>query len=431
MDATRGMRRVFRRLAARDARRQAREEADPAAPAPSEPLTQAPAAPTSARAAPADSRPPGGSTPSARPRQPQPRRPLGGAARPAAHPTHPRRGGRSAGAVFDDLVTARRRQAEGRQAGARAQKPAGVVTAGAGRSGRERAVAPAAVKTPGLEAAFTPESLGRAWLHIKANGGGPGVDGVSLDDFTAHAEAELAALRRDVLGGVYRATPIRTVWVPKRSGEGQRPLAKWTIRDRVAQRALVEYLEPTFEKRFLDCSFGFRPGRGVQDATARILTLRDQGLRWVVDADIKKCFEHIDPGLLQQRLRSELNDPGLLWLLEGWIQVRIMNALVGQRPTAGTSQGGPISPLLANIYLHPLDVKLTQAKLNLVRYADDLVVLCPRRQDAEAALAQVEDGLRELRLELNPKKTRLVSFDEGFQFLGVFFIGNKHHYLGF
>ncbi|MFZ1405049.1 MAG: reverse transcriptase/maturase family protein, partial [Anaerolineae bacterium] len=108
-----------------------------------------------------------------------------------------------------------------------------------------------------------------------------------------------------------------------------------------------------------------------------------------------------------------------------------MNALAGQRPTAGTSQGGPISPLLANIYLHPLDVKLTQAKLNLMRYADDLVVLCPRRQDAEAALAQVEEGLSELRLELNPKKTRLVSFDEGFQFLGVFFIGNKHHYLGF
>lgn len=416
MDATRGMRRIFRRLAARDTRRQAREGANETNDAPAGPEPTTPAPP---RAAP---RPPAGG----QPRAADPQRPSGGASRPPARPARPGSGGRSAGAVFDGLVAARRQRAA-RPAGA----PAPTVTPGSSRAGGGPAVTPAGVKTQGLEAAFTRESLARAWLHIKANGGGPGVDGVSLDDFAAHADAELAALRQEVLSGAYRPTPIKTVWVPKRSGEGQRPLAKWTIRDRVAQRAVVEYLEPHFEQRFLDCSFGFRPGRGVQDAAARILTLRDQGLRWVVDADIKKCFERIDPDLLLKRLRSELNDPGLLWLLERWVRVRIMNVLVGQRPTAGTSQGGPISPLLANVYLHPLDVRLTQAGLNLVRYADDLVVLCPRRQDAEAALAQVEQGLSELHLELNPKKTRLVSFDEGFQFLGVFFVGNKHHYLGF
>jgi len=420
MDPTRGIRRVFKRLEARDARRQAREgtvEATSAAAhkdAPVQPGPE-PGAPRAVDPTPANDGQAGTGVTRPKPRF-APRSP------PARQKP---RGGRSAGGVVNDLAAARRKAAnrlrvdhKSHAASPHAPRPV-------------KPGAPAAHKTPGLEEAFALANLARAWLHIKANGGGPGVDGVSLDDFAAHADAELAALRQDVLSGAYRPTPVKTVWVPKRSGEGQRPLAKWTIRDRVAQRAVVEHLEPTFEQRFLDCSFGFRPGRGVQDAAARILTLRDQGLRWVVDADIKKCFERVDPDLLIKRLRSELDDPGLLWLLEGWIRVRIMNALVGQRPTAGTSQGGPISPLLANIYLHPLDVRLTQARLNLVRYADDLVVLCARRQDAEAALAQVEQGLSELRLELNLNKTRLVSFDEGFQFLGVFFIGNKHHVLGF
>ena len=427
MDPTRGIRRVFKRLAAREARRQEGEAPAEVAPAgqeaekpgPSVDQVRPPVGPQIVKPGPSV-----GSGPR-----------LGEARSRPAVQVRPRHGGaagrgRRPGAAFDEAVMTRRRQAEARSA-AGASASASASAGQMGGAGQGRAAAPAAVKTPGLQAAFEMGNLDRAWLHIKANGGGPGVDGVSLEHFAAHAGEELAGLRQDVLSGVYRPTPVKTVWVPKRSGEGMRPLAKWTIRDRVAQRAVVEYLEPTFERRFLDCSFGFRPGRGVQDAAARILMLRDQGLRWVVDADIKKCFERIDPTLLIKRLREELSDPGLLWLLEGWVQVHIMNALAGQRPTAGTSQGGPISPLLANIYLHPLDVKLTQAKLNLVRYADDLVVLCPRRQDAEAALAQVEDGLRELRLELNPKKTRLVSFDEGFQFLGVFFIGNKHHYLGF
>lgn len=415
MDPTRGMRRVFKRLAARDARRQAREETTEMTSAAAQkdaPVKPEPGAARAVDSTPADESQAG--TGIARPK-------LRFTPRPPARQKPP--AGRSTGGAFNDLAAARR-QAANRLRVDHKPHPAAAPRA-------VKPDAPAASKTPGLEAAFAIENLARAWLHIKANGGGPGVDGVSLDDFAAHADAELAALRQDVLSGAYRPTPVKTVWVPKRSGEGQRPLAKWTIRDRVAQRAVVEHLEPTFERRFLDCSFGFRPGRGVQDAAARILTLRDQGLRWVVDADIKKCFERVDPDLLIKRLRSELDDPGLLWLLEGWIRVRIMNALVGQRPTAGTSQGGPISPLLANIYLHPLDVRLTQARLNLVRYADDLVVLCARRQDAEAALAQVEQGLRELRLELNLNKTRLVSFDEGFQFLGVFFIGNKHHVLGF
>jgi group II intron reverse transcriptase/maturase len=222
---------------------------------------------------------------------------------------------------------------------------------------------------------------------------------------------------------------VKNVWVPKRGGEGNRPLALWAIRDRVAQRAVVDYLEPHFEARFLDCSFGFRPGRGVVDAVARVVALRDEGHRWVVDADIQDCFDSIDPGLLMGRLREELTDAGLLWLLQSWIEAKVMNALAERRPTAGASQGGPISPLLCNVYLHPFDVAITQAGLHLVRYADDLVVLCRRKQDAEGALVAVERALRPLRLVLNPHKTRLVHFDQGFQFLGVFFLRGEHHFL--
>lgn len=290
---------------------------------------------------------------------------------------------------------------------------------------------PAAGSSSGLREAFGRHNLERAWLQIKRNGGGPGVDGVTLAQFERERQPQLDQLRREVLTQTYRPMEVKNVWVPKRSGEGQRPLALWAIRDRVAQRAVVDYLEPHFEQRFLDCSFGFRPGRGVQDAVARVVTLRDQGLRWVVDADIKECFDSIDPALLKLRLRAELHDGGLLWLLQSWIDAHIMNALAGRRPTAGTSQGGPISPLLANVYLHPLDERLTASGLQLVRYADDLVILCRRRQEAEAAHSLLQGTLNDLRLSLNVHKTRLVQFDEGFQFLGYFFLRGEHHYLGF
>ncbi len=290
---------------------------------------------------------------------------------------------------------------------------------------------PAAGSSAGLREAFARPNVERAWLQVKRNGGGPGVDGMTLAQFERERQPQLDQLRREVLAQTYRPMEVKNVWVPKRSGEGQRPLALWAIRDRVAQRAAVDYLEPHFEQRFLDCSFGFRPGRGVQDAVARVVTLRDQGLRWVVDADIKECFDSIDPALLKLRLRAELHDAGILWLLQSWIDAHIMNALAGRRPTAGTSQGGPISPLLANVYLHPLDERLTTSGLQLVRYADDLVILCRRRQEAEAAHDLLQRALNDLRLSLNEHKTRLVHFDEGFQFLGYFFLRGEHHYLGF
>jgi len=275
--------------------------------------------------------------------------------------------------------------------------------------------------------AFTEEALRRAWRQIRANGGGPGVDGVDIAAFEADLEAQLASLRQELTQGTYRPRGVRRVLVPK-PGEGLRPLAIWALRDRVAQRAVYDYLEPLFEPGFLDCSHGFRPGRSVETAVADVLAARDQGLHWVLDTDIKDCFDSIDPRLLMRMLKRRVKDRVILRLLKTWLRARILT-VDGQMRAAGTAQGGVLSPLLCNVYLHPFDVALTQRGLRLVRYADDLVVLCRRRQEAIAAEEIARLALAPLGLELNPYKTRVVHFDQGFKFLGVFFLRNEHFWL--
>ncbi|MDW8318524.1 MAG: group II intron reverse transcriptase/maturase [Anaerolineae bacterium] len=271
--------------------------------------------------------------------------------------------------------------------------------------------------------AFGAEALRRAWQQVKANGGGPGVDGLDIAAFEAHLDAHLAALQTELCQGTYRPQPVRRVLIPKRN-EGLRPLAIWTLRDRVAQRAVLNALEPIFEPQFLACSHGYRPGRSTQTASDAVVAARNEGLRWVLDADIQDCFDSIDPELLMQMLRRQVRDRHMLRLVELWLQARILSAS-GQVRAAGAAQGGVLSPLLSNIYLHPFDVALTRQGLRLVRYADDFVVLCRRRRDAEEAQAAAEAALQDLRLQLNPHKTRLVHFDQGFKFLGRFFVRDE------
>lgn len=272
--------------------------------------------------------------------------------------------------------------------------------------------------------AFSEEALRRAWRQVRANGGGPGVDGIDLAVFEADLEGQLASLRQELLRGAYRPRRVLRVLVPK-AGEGLRPLAVWTIRDRVAQRVVYDYLEPFFEPEFLDCSHGFRPGRSVETAVAQVLKARDAGLRWVLDADIKNCFDSIDAALLMGIVRQKVQDRTILRLLEGWLRAGVLGADGKVRP-AGTAQGGVLSPLLCNVYLHPFDVTLTRQGVNLVRYADDLVVLCRYRREAVARWEMVKQALAPLRLELSPQKTQVVHFDDGFRFLGFSFLGNKY-----
>lgn len=274
-------------------------------------------------------------------------------------------------------------------------------------------------------------NLVQAWRKVKANGGGPGVDGESLRDFERDLMPNLKRLRSQLQAGTYAPQKVRRVLVPKASG-GLRPLAILTIRDRIVQRAVYDVLSPIYEQKFLDCSFGFREGRSLHDAAARVAQWRDRGRRWVVDGDIKDCFERIDHRLLLDLLKRDIDDWLALRLIEGWLKAQVFNEWgtpASRNLTTGTYQGGVISPLLANVYLHTFDQLVTTAGLALVRYADDWVILCARKPEADAALERAEQALAQLRLSINPYKTRIVHFDQGFRFLGIFFLKNQQYAL--
>jgi group II intron reverse transcriptase/maturase len=274
---------------------------------------------------------------------------------------------------------------------------------------------------PGL---FSMAALQRAWAVVRRNKGAAGVDGVTIRRFEQELTRNLRELQQELISGTYQPRPLKRILVPKRKG-GLRPLGLWALRDRVAQRVVYEYLLPIFEPMFLDCSFGFRPGRSVADAVQKVVTARDANLRWVVDADIEKCFYNIDPRLLMKLVRRRLFHKQVLKLIESWLRVKIFNTADGRPAMAGVSQGNVLAPMLANIYLHEFDLFITKQGLYLVRYADDWVILCRRKREAEEALRSGEQALGRLRMTIHPEKTRLVHFDEGFKFLGHFFVSHQ------
>lgn len=268
---------------------------------------------------------------------------------------------------------------------------------------------------------FTPEGLERAWLAIKHAGGGAGVDGVTIAKFEANRATELDALRSALVGGTYRPQPVKQIMVPKTNG-GLRPLALWALRDRVAQRTLYDLLAPVFEPTFLPCSFGFRPGQSVQDAVTALAALRDRNLRWVVDADIKDCFDSIPTPRLMGLVKQRVKDPLVLRYVGGWLNAHLLNSADGVPRKAGASQGNVLSPLLANIYLHEVDQAIVRREVAYLRYADDFVVCSRRKSDAEDAMQLCGAALRKWGLGVNERKTRVVHFDDGFTWLGYFFV---------
>ena len=268
---------------------------------------------------------------------------------------------------------------------------------------------------------FSLAALRRAWLAVKRTGGGAGVDGMTIQKFEADLALELEGLRQELMNGNYEPRPIRRIMVPKTSG-GLRPLALWALRDRIAQRAIYDLVAPPFEAIFLPCSMGFRPGIGVQEAINRLQQLRDENRHWVVDADIKDCFDSINSQRLLGLVARQVQDELVLRYIEGWLKANIFNTADGVPAAAGASQGSVLSPLLANIYLHEVDQLLVAQELALIRYADDLVICCQRKGEAQHALVAVHDALHQWGLALNERKTRLVHFDEGFEWLGYFFV---------
>lgn len=273
---------------------------------------------------------------------------------------------------------------------------------------------------PPWQSAFTPAALRHAWMAVRANGGTAGADGETVERFEKQLDRHLEELRAELLALSYRPKRVTQVLVPKPNKEW-RPITLWSLRDRVAQRAVHAYLEPVFERRFLPCSYGFRPGRQTRHAAEAIHRARQEGAVWVLDADIKDCFGQMKSGLvLEQLVRWETPEP-MRVLIERWLRAGVWNA--SKRGTvAGASQGGVISPLLCNVYLHPFDCAMQRRGRWLIRYADDFVVLAKDEWSIRQAQTQATAELSRVGLTIHPQKTRITSYDEGFQFVGWFFV---------
>jgi RNA-directed DNA polymerase len=274
-----------------------------------------------------------------------------------------------------------------------------------------------------MDKVYSAKNLRAAWATVRARKGAAGVDGQTVQRFEARAEAELTQLEQELRAGSYVPKAVKRVQIPKPGSRETRPLGIPTVRDRVVQTALRNVLEPIFEVRFAPTSYGFRPGRGCKDALRRVQQLLDAGHVWAVDADIRKYFDSIPHDRLKAEVEKEVTDGRVLDLLKSYLKSGVLDGLEEWTPEEGTPQGAVISPLLANIYLHPVDLAVTAAGFEMVRYADDFVILCRSQSEAEAALHVVRALIEERGLSLHPEKTRIVDATqrEGFDFLGYHF----------
>jgi RNA-directed DNA polymerase len=270
---------------------------------------------------------------------------------------------------------------------------------------------------------YAPATLRAAFEKVKANGGSAGVDHVTVKEFEHKLEANLEKLWRELRSENYRPQAIRRVWIDKPGSKEKRPLGIPTVRDRVVQTALKMVMEPIFERRFAAQSYGFRPGRGCKDALRRVNDLLQRGYNWVVDADLKSYFDTIPHGPLIRQVQEAVVDGKVLGLIDAYLKAKVMETAKGWVPESGSPQGAVISPLLSNIYLNPLDHQMAQQGVEMVRYADDFVILCRTEGEAQTVLAEVRRCTASAGLTLHPDKTRIVDASQpgGFDFLGYHF----------
>ena len=280
-----------------------------------------------------------------------------------------------------------------------------------------------------IDKVFALKTLRVAWAKVQANQGAAGVDGQSIERFAAKAEEYLSELGAALRSGEYRPHAVKRVDIPKGDGK-TRPLGIPTVKDRVVQQAVKLVIEPIFETAFCEGSYGFRPGRGCHDALREVDRLIKEGYTVVVDADVQSYFDTIPHERLMALIEEKVSDGRLLDLLRGWLKADILKGLERWTPTGGTPQGAVISPLLANIYLDPLDRLMESRGYRMVRYADDFVILTRTREEAEAALALVAAWVAENGLTLHPEKTRIANCRKkgnGFEFLGYRFERGRRH----
>lgn len=256
--------------------------------------------------------------------------------------------------------------------------------------------------------------LRAGWERVARNRGGPGGDEVTLGMFEIGLEERLHRLSRDLLAGDYWPRPVRLVEIPKRGG-GTRILSIPSVADRVVQSSAALVLGPVLDAEFSDASFGYRPGRSVQQAVRRVAYLRRQGYHWIVDADIDDYFDNIRHDRLLERLERSVSDERVVDLVSRWLEAYAEHGV-------GLPQGSPISPLLANLYLDDVDDRIAKRDVHLVRFGDDFLILTKRQVAAERALEEVKEALAEQGLRLNAEGTRIADFDDSLRFLGHLFV---------
>lgn len=275
-----------------------------------------------------------------------------------------------------------------------------------------------------IDKVYSGANLLAAHKRVAANKGAAGVDHVTIKAFTRHLDSNLQRLEQALRKQTYRPQAVRRVWIPKPGRKVKRPLGIPTVRDRVVQAALRNVLEPIFERDFAEHSYGFRPGRGCKDALRRVDALVKVGYRYAVDADLESYFDTIPHDRLLVRIREKVSDGSVLSLIEMFLKQGVLDGLHRWTPQRGSPQGAVISPLLSNVYLDPLDHLLAERGFQMVRYADDFVVLCRTRAEAEAALQLVRAWTAEVGLTLHPEKTDIVDVEvDGVDFLGYHFQG--------
>jgi RNA-directed DNA polymerase len=283
-----------------------------------------------------------------------------------------------------------------------------------------------------IDKVSTDRTLQLAWEKVRRNAGSCGVDGITIGHFEQDSQNRLLAVKEHLSEGTYQPKPVKRVWIDKPGSAEKRPLGIPTVTDRVVQTAVRMVIEPIFENRFAKHSYGFRPGRGCKDALRRVDELHKSGRSHVVEVDIKGYFDTIPQDRLLALVRERVADGRVLGLIEGFLKQGVMEGTelaktvedMPEGESQGTPQGGVISPLLANIYLDPLDWLMAGLGFEMVRYADDMVVLCRSQEEAEVALEKLREWMAGAGLTLHPDKTRTVDMnlaDSHFDFLGYRF----------
>lgn len=274
-----------------------------------------------------------------------------------------------------------------------------------------------------LDAIADPVNLRLAWAKVRANAGAAGVDGVSIAAFEADAARQLMSLRRRLISAErYVPPPVRRVEIPKPDGR-KRPLGVPTVADRVVQQATVAVIGPLFESRFLPCSFGYRPGRSATQAVGWVREAIRRGDRWVAEFDVVGFFDNLSHARLLREVAKVIDDPEVIGLIRRWLKAGVLVDGEVRQSDTGTPQGGVISPVLANVYLHRLDREVRAAGFRLIRYCDDFVILADRRWKAQAADRLVRRILADIGLEVAEAKSGVVKVADGFEFLGFSFKG--------